>query len=85
MGSNVPPVAQLYNAATLPIAPTLRRILGSFGTGAVTVGQFTPALLDQEGSIVIQPGGFVAIYTNVASVAASLLFSFDWEERAITT
>ena len=85
VGSNVSPVAQLYSAATLPIAPTLRRILGSFGTGAVTVDQFDLAAIDQEGSIVLTPGAFVAIYTNVASVAASLFLSFGWEERAITT
>jgi hypothetical protein len=80
VGSGVPPVGQLYSAVTLPVAPTLDTVLGVIDTGAVTVATSGQGLFDLQGSIVIPPGGFVALYTNVASVAASLFASMQWEE-----
>jgi hypothetical protein len=49
-------------------------------TGAITV---TPGFLNQidlEGSIILPPGGFAAIYTSTVSGAASLWASMQWEE-----
>lgn len=70
----------LSSAATLPVAPTLDTILGVIDTGATTVATQLTGLVDLEGGIVIPPGGFAALYTNVASVAASLIASMAWEE-----
>ena len=67
-------------ACTLPVAPVLHSILGTIGTGATTVDQFDGGLYDLEGSIVLAPGAFACFYTNVASVAASLVPSIKWEE-----
>jgi hypothetical protein len=37
-----------------------------------------------EGSVVIPPGGYAAIYTSAASVASSLAFGMMWEEVSVT-
>ena len=70
----------VYSGATLPIAPTLHTVLYTGLTGAITT---TPGFLNQvdiEGSIILPPGGFAAIYTSTASGAASLWASMQWEE-----
>jgi hypothetical protein len=68
------------SAATLPIAPTLDTILGYIGTGATTVDQAVNGLVDLGGDIILPPGGYAALYTNAASLAASLIASMQWEE-----
>ena len=68
------------SSATLTGTPVLLQLLGSFGTGATTVDQADAFTVDLEGSIVIPPGGYVALYTSAASAASSLLASFSWEE-----
>ena len=73
-------VGLLASAATLPVAPTLDTVLGVIDTGATTVATQLTGLIDVEGGIVIPPGGYAALYTNVASVAASLIASMAWEE-----
>jgi hypothetical protein len=73
-------VGLVDTAATLPVAPTLRQVLGVVDTGATTVATVDACEYDLEGDIIIPPGGFAAIYTSSASVAASLLASMAWEE-----
>ena len=77
-------VGLLAAAATLPIAPTRLILLDSLLTGAITVGFNGGNVLDMQGSLIIPPGGFVATYTSAASVAASMLFGFAWEEVPVT-
>jgi len=68
-------------AATLPTAPVLRDIFGEIGTAAVSAYGVQPfQLIDLEGSVILPPGGYACVYTNIASVAASLLLSMQWEE-----
>lgn len=67
---------QTINAAP---APTLLRVCGITGTGAVTTWQTQPCTFDIDGAIVIPPGHFWAAYC-FALAAASLQFSFMWEE-----
>lgn len=72
---------KLDSAATLPVAPTVNTIFGSGDTGAITtVPSLGPSLVDLEGSIVLPPGAFCAIYTSTVSGAAAGGFSFSWEE-----
>lgn len=74
-------VGKLDSAATLPVAPTVNTVLGSGLTGAITtIPQIVPSLVDLDGSIILSPGGFVAIYTSTASGTAAGAFSFTWEE-----
>jgi len=68
-------------ACTFPTAPVLRTILATGLTGAVTTEAIATAeLIDLEGSILLPPGGYAALYTSTASGAASLFGSFSWEE-----
>ena len=69
-----------YSGATLPIAPTLHTVLYTGLTGAITTTPGFPCQFDMEGSIILPPGGFAAIYTSTASGAASLWASMQWEE-----
>jgi hypothetical protein len=39
--------------------------------------------LDLEGSIVIPPGGYAAIFTSTASGAAGMMASLAWEEVVV--
>ena len=71
----------LDSSATLPTAPTLNTILGAGLTGAITTTPFgLGGVVDLEGSIILPPGAYAAIYTSTASGAASGAFSFQWEE-----
>lgn len=74
-------VGLLDSAATLPTAPVLDTVLMSGLTGAITTTTTGgPSLFDLDGSIVIPPGGYAAIYTSTASGAASMSASLAWEE-----
>ncbi len=70
----------LDSSATLPTAPTVNMIMGSGLTGAITTVPLTNGNLDVDGSIVLPPGAYCAIYTSTASGAAGGAFSFTWEE-----
>jgi hypothetical protein len=59
--------------------PTLLRVVGITGTGAVTTWRSGVISCDLDGAIVIPPGYFWATYCFMLS-AASLQFSFTWEE-----
>lgn len=76
-------VGLLDASATLPTAPIVNIILGSGLTGAITTVPLTSCVYDIDGSIVLPPGGYCAVYTSTASGAAAGGFSFSWEEIAI--
>lgn len=63
-------------SATLPTAPFLNQVLMG-GFTAATLPAVGPALIDLEGSIILPPGAYAAIYTLTAVTG---LFSFSWEE-----
>lgn len=72
---------KLDSEATLPVTPTVNQIFASGVTGAITTTPYIPSsYIDLEGSIILPPGAFCAIYTSTASGAASGAFSFTWEE-----
>lgn len=74
-------VGLLDSSATLPTAPTLNTILGAGTTAAITTAPTGfGGLWDLDGSIILTPGAYAAIYTSTASGAASGAFSFTWEE-----
>ena len=74
-------VAKIDTAATLPVAPVVHSLFASGLTGAITTGQqITGAMVDMDGSLIIPPGGYCAIYTSTASGASSMLASFNWDE-----
>lgn len=71
----------LASAATLPTAPTLNTVLAAGLTGAITTApDGVSGLVDLDGSIILPPGAYCAIYTSTASGAAGGAFSFTWEE-----
>lgn len=71
----------LDSAATLPTAPVLDVVLAAGLTGAITTGQeISGELVDLEGSIILPPGAYAAIYTSTASGTASMSASFSWTE-----
>jgi len=75
-------VATASAGATIA-APILILTAGSVGSVATTAYGLTPAVVvDLEGSLIIQPGFFVASDTSIATTTA-LIFSFCWEEVPI--
>jgi len=71
----------IYKAATLPVAPTVRKVMASGLTGAITTAVEIPGdMIDLEGSIILPPGGFAAFYTSTASGASGFLGSIEWTE-----
>jgi hypothetical protein len=70
---------QTINAAP---APTLIRVTGITGTGAVTTWRSGVVSCDLDGAIVIPPGYYWATYCFMLATA-SLQFSFTWEERPL--
>lgn len=83
-GATTTPTGLLDSAATLPTAPTVNMIFASGLTGAITTASFiAEGYCDLEGSLILAPGAYAAIYTSTASGAASGGFSFSWEEVAV--
>jgi hypothetical protein len=81
VGVGPTPVGLLASSVVAPNAFTVRMILGSLGTAALTVPVTQPlTVIDMEGSIMLPPGGAVAFFTNVISGAAGFWGSFMWEE-----
>lgn len=68
-------------AATLPTAPTVSHIFASNITGAITTAaDGAGGLVDLEGSVILPPGAYAAIYTSAASGTSGFLGSISWEE-----
>jgi hypothetical protein len=68
-------------SATLVGTPVVHSIFGQGLTGAITTAPaIQNTIYDFEGSVILPPGAYAAIYTSTASGAASLAASFQWEE-----
>lgn len=67
-------------SATLVGTPYLHTVFGAGLTAAITTNPYLQQVFDMEGSLIIPPGGYTAIYTSTVSGAASLAASFMWEE-----
>jgi hypothetical protein len=75
-------VATASASATIA-APILIATAGSIGSVATTGYGLSAAVnIDFEGSLIIQPGHFIASDTSIATTTA-LIFSFAWEEVPI--
>jgi len=73
-------VATVSNACTLPGTPVLEVVFGNVGTGATTVSTVgTITNYDIDGSIVLSPGAFCAVYSFAANSACAIC-AFVWEE-----
>jgi hypothetical protein len=76
LGSAAMPTAKVDAACTLVGTPFwMAQILGGFTAASLPAGG--PAMMDWDGSIIIQPGGYVAIG---ALTAVTGLASMFWEE-----
>jgi len=65
---------------TLNGTPVLEQVFGSAWTEATTAGTTGPnTWQDLDGSMIVQPGSYVAFYSFAANTAAFIL-SFLWEE-----
>ena len=76
----------LYSSAsvTLQSTPVLARVIGSLGTGAITVQEPSGiGPIDLQGSIILVPGSALAFYGTGVGTASSLHFSFSWTEVPI--
>lgn len=74
-------VALVDAAATLPTAPVVNTVLGAGLTGAITTSVTTGLTnFDLDGSIVLPPGGYAAIYTSTVSGTSGFFGSFLWQE-----
>lgn len=70
--------AKLDSSATLTGTPVLTQVFGHCLASAA--GSFTHEL---NGSMILIPGAWVAIYTSTVSAAAALMASFTWDEIRI--
>lgn len=73
------PSAKLDAACTLVGTPVWAEWLAA---NAATAGN-TNFSADIQGAIIVPPGGYVAIGSNVAGPASGFLGSFEWEEVAV--
>lgn len=76
IGSGLTPVAKLDAACTLVGTPTW----GQWLTVTPAATSVVALTVDTEASMVIPPGGYVAIGTLIAGPASGLLGSMEWEE-----
>ena len=65
-------VGKVDSAATLPVAPVVHSLFDAGLTG--------PNVYQAKGGIILEPGGFAAVYTSTASGAASMAASWKWHE-----
>ena len=71
-------------ASTLPTAPTVTHLFGSGLTGAITTEAFVSGdVVDLEGSVVLPPGAYAAIYTSAVSGTSGFFGAMQWEEVPI--
>lgn len=84
VGTGAAPTALVDSSSTLPTAPWLERLLGVVDTGAITtITQTGLSNIPLDGSIILPPGGYAAIYTSTASAASGFFGSFQWIEVPI--
>jgi hypothetical protein len=80
IGAGFIPQGKVALSATLVGTPVLHTVFDSGLTGAITTSPGAQSIVDLEGSIILPPGAYAAIYTSTASGAASMAASFQWEE-----
>jgi len=81
VGSTLPSVAIVDNGCTLNGTPVLEQVFGHSWTEATTAGSTGPSnWVDLNGSMIVQPGSYVAFYSFAANTAAFIL-SFLWKEK----
>jgi len=71
------------NGCTLTGTPVLEQVFGQVGTLATSGTQDGPVTeLDLDGSLIVPPGYYVAVYSFAANTACGI-FSFMWEELSV--
>ena len=65
---------------TLPVAPTLRMVLASGLTGALTTEVSVPNLFDIKGGIILPPGAYCCFWTSTVSGTSGFAGSMSWVE-----
>lgn len=81
IGSAAAPVGVCALSATLVGSPKLHSVFGAGLTGAITTTPQNRTWVDMDGSVILAPGAYAAIYTSTVSGAASLAASFVWSEE----
>jgi hypothetical protein len=80
VGSTSISSAIVDNACTLNGTPVLEQVFSHAWTEATTAGSVgSNNWQDLDGSMIVQPGSYVAFYSYAANTAA-FVFSFMWEE-----
>jgi hypothetical protein len=82
VGIGAAPQGKVALSATLVGTPTLHTVFGEGLTGAITTVPQMYSFYDMEGSLVLPPGAYAAIYTSTANTSG-LAASFQWEEIPI--
>lgn len=73
--------AGVDTSSTMPTAPFVTNLFATGLTGAITTEELvTGDVVDMEGSIILPPGGYAAIYTSTVSGTSGFFGSFSWEE-----
>jgi len=83
IGSAYVPAALCALSATLVGTPKLHTVFGEGLTAAITTAPQGMHLINMDGSVVLPPGAYCAIYTSTVSGAASLCGSFHWQEELV--
>lgn len=83
IGAGLIPNGKVCLSATLTGTPTLHTVFGEGLTGAITTVPEGMNIVDMDGSVILPPGAYAAIYTSTVSGAASLAGSFQWIEQPI--
>ena len=83
VGANATPAGVCALSATLVGTPKLHSVFGAGLTAAITTVPETFTWVDMDGSLILAPGAYAAIYTSTVSGAASLAGSFIWAEEPV--
>jgi len=82
-GIGASPQCLVDESATQPTAAFITHVLGSVGTGAVTVANVTSGFYDLKGQVILPPGAWCGIYTSQVANTAGFLGSISWMEVPI--
>lgn len=73
--------AGVDTSSTMPTAPFLTHLFATGLTGAITTEELVSGdVVDLEGSLILPPGAYAAIYTSTVSGTSGFFGSFSWEE-----
>jgi len=69
-------------SATLSATPTVTHVFATGYTGAISTTPLpsSPTIVDLEGSVILPPGAFAAIWTPTALPSYALFAGMSWEE-----